>query len=426
MGHECEALLRQGYEARDHGDLMAAVDFFTKALAMGTHDVEAAMALAGARLALAQPLAAIAELEPLAERHPLLVPLLAEAFEAAKQPGKAVAWLEKHLATHPSGHLHHHLARLYARQDNPAAAERHFGQALSLIPSDPELLADAARFYHERGQLGPALDLVQRAARCPSPPGDLHALTGKIWEDMAEPEKALRHYELHLAENPEDAENIRARIASLSENGDLSPDFVRGIFDQYADKFDHDLVETLQYRGPAIIAESLAPFLADAAPKSLAILDLGCGTGLSGKPFAHLASRMAGCDLSPKMLEKAAALGIYSGLTTEGFEDALARGTWDLVIAADALVYIGDLTPVFRAVRQSLREDGLFAATFEAGAEKGFVRKPSKRFGHAKDYIRHGAATCGLEVLSLEETSSRLEKRQPVAGFVLVCRKTRR
>src|SRR3546814_9485717 len=60
------------------------------------------------------------------------------------------------------------------------------------------------------------------------------------------------------------------------------------------------------------------------------ILDLGCGTGLSGVPFRSYASRLDGIDLASGMIENAARRGSYDTLTQgeihEGL-DALPLGS---------------------------------------------------------------------------------------------------
>ena len=53
------------------------------------------------------------------------------------------------------------------------------------------------------------------------------------------------------------------------------------------------------------------------------ILDVGCGTGLSGLALAEVGfTNLDGCDFSPPMLERAAATGVYGRL----FESDLNKG----------------------------------------------------------------------------------------------------
>ena len=416
-------LVQKGHDARESGDLEGAADFFAEALALEPDDLSLRLFLADTLMALRNFPATIALLEKPAENHPMLVPLLAEALEAEGKHAQAASWLEHQLIRRPSGHLHHHLARIHTALGNIGDAREHYAQALFLTPYDAVLLFHAAAFHLTHGWLGPALDLAQRALRCANPPDGIHLLMGDIWTRMAEADKAMRHYQMHRTQCPQDGDIITLRIMALADSPNLSPDFVRGVFDQYADRFDADLVNKLQYHGPLVISQALAPFLVGCAPKSLAILDLGCGTGLSGEPFAPLAARMDGCDLSPKMLEKAEGRHIYTQLSTEDFIPAMRHGTWDLVLAVDAFVYVGALSDIFAVAAETLRPGGFLAATFEAGPDTGFIRKPCKRFGHAETYLRETALASGFDILVLETASSRMEKREPVSGFVMVCQK---
>jgi len=93
-----------------------------------------------------------------------------------------------------------------------------------------------------------------------------------------------------------------------------------------------------------------------------------------------------------------------------------------LVVAADVLVYVGDLVPVMRAAAIALRPGGLFCATTELCDGDGFALGPSRRYAHSPAYMRRVAVEAGLQVLVLEEAVPRWEKGQPVSGLVLVAR----
>ena len=58
--------------------------------------------------------------------------------------------------------------------------------------------------------------------------------------------------------------------------------------------------------------------------RSLRILDLGCGTGLSGAAFKDLAAKLHGVDLSPAMIEKSRAREIYDRLSEDDVVGAVA------------------------------------------------------------------------------------------------------
>ena len=75
---------------------------------------------------------------------------------------------------------------------------------------------------------------------------------------------------------------------------------------------------------------------------------------------------------SPAMIEKARARGLYNALCVADIESA--HGTYDLVIAADTLVYLGDLDAVMGAAASALKPGGFFLFTVEAKEGEGYER----------------------------------------------------
>ena len=82
---------------------------------------------------------------------------------------------------------------------------------------------------------------------------------------------------------------------------------VRALYDAWADRYEEE-VDAWDYRTPTDVAE----LLRGAQPEAAHVLDVGCGTGRSGRALrdAGFAS-LVGCDLSPKALAIAEAAGVY-------------------------------------------------------------------------------------------------------------------
>ncbi len=241
-------------------------------------------------------------------------------------------------------------------------------------------------------------------------------------------EDAIAAY-LRARELGADPAGIAFALAALGE-GELPAsapaDYVKGLFDQYAGHFDRHLVGVLGYRTPALLVSMLQA----AAPADFdAALDLGCGTGLCAHLLRPMARRLAGVDLSEKMLDKAHEAGLYDELACADIVDWLARrqAEWDLVLAADVLVYIGELAPLFGGVAQALRPGGWFAFSVEsAGAEDpgaGYAITASNRFAHAPGYVRACAAAAGFEVAAMREAALRKEHGADVAGMLFLLRR---
>jgi predicted TPR repeat methyltransferase len=60
---------------------------------------------------------------------------------------------------------------------------------------------------------------------------------------------------------------------------------------------------------------------------------------------------------------------------------------FDLAVAADVFVYIGDLSQVFRGVRGALRDGGLFGFSVEASDGEEFALRSTLRYAHSVPYL---------------------------------------
>jgi predicted TPR repeat methyltransferase len=194
--------------------------------------------------------------------------------------------------------------------------------------------------------------------------------------------------------------------------------YVRGLFDHYADRFEKELVETLGYRAPWLIAAAL-----DAVRPGGRYahgIDLGCGTGLMAEVLGARVGRHIGCDLSPEMTARAAPR-FAEVMTGDVVDCLLARPErFDLVTAADVFVYVGALDAVFAAVRDRLAPGGLMAFTVEDEPTGALTLRPSLRYAHGEGYVRRMAEEHGFEVKRVERAVLRMDRGEGVRGLVCV------
>mmetsp|Transcript_14588 Transcript_14588/g.36232 ORF Transcript_14588/g.36232 Transcript_14588/m.36232 type:complete len:226 (+) Transcript_14588:72-749(+) len=197
---------------------------------------------------------------------------------------------------------------------------------------------------------------------------------------------------------------------------------VEGLFDEYAATFEDSLVRQLGYDVPAQMEALLAREHADEqgrVSRQLAV-DLGCGTGLAGAALrGRCHGRLLGCDLSAMMVEEARKkVGVYDGLEVCDCVAFLRRrvepGSADLLLAADVLIYLRDLSDLFAAAALALQPGGLFAFSTEmaTAAEcrgKGWVERDSERVAHSEEYLRHAVDASGLLLRSLQVVSVRTD-----------------
>jgi predicted TPR repeat methyltransferase len=208
----------------------------------------------------------------------------------------------------------------------------------------------------------------------------------------------------------------------------MPPAYVRTLFDQYAPRFDRALIDDLGYRGPSLLFKAV--LAARHAVKKPAFfkraIDLGCGTGLAASAFAQEVDHFIGIDLSPGMIEQAKTTGLYAKLEVSDMLEGLRvrpEASADLVLAADAMVYVPDLVPVLTEVSRVLAAGGLLAFTLERHAGDGVVLGEGLRYAHSPHYVRNALMVAGLTLSQIEEQSFRTESNVPVPGLVVVAAK---
>jgi len=199
--------------------------------------------------------------------------------------------------------------------------------------------------------------------------------------------------------------------------------YVEGLFDDYAGRFDAELVQGLGYTAPARLATMVEAELGGQVAHAL---DLGCGTGLMGERLRNHALLLEGVDLSGAMLEEAGRKGLYDRLGKAELTAYLVAhpGNIDLITAADVLNYCGALAPIFAAVQARLAPGGLFAATLELheGPEP-LVLRSSLRYAHSAAAVRSAAADAGLDIVALETAALRHDRGESVVGLLVVLRR---
>ena len=288
-------------------------------------------------------------------------------------------------------------------------------EAALLHPGDAHRALAHGEALLEAGRLPEAIGELQRALRLDHESADARLALGRAWLAAGEGEKALDAFS-RLSGVDDEVAKARAMLAQPRSDAG----YVRHLFDQFATDYDVRMISQLGYAAPRILRELAAMVLGPR--EGLAILDLGCGTGLSGLAFKDMARRLDGIDLSPVMIEKAAARRIYDHLAVGDIE-APPGGDYDLWLAADTLVYLGDLTQILAAAARSLHPGGMFLFTVESKGGESFELGPKRRWRHSEQYLRREAENAGFAVAGLLACAPRSEAGQPVEGFAVALRR---
>jgi predicted TPR repeat methyltransferase len=157
---------------------------------------------------------------------------------------------------------------------------------------------------------------------------------------------------------------------------------------------------------------------------NLDILDLGCGTGLVGARLHPLARTITGVDLSSKMLEMARQRRIYDNLICSELVEFLQMQTqsFNLAVAADVFIYIGDLSSVFHGVCGVLRDGGFFGFSVQASEEQDFVLRATCRYAHSVAYLRKLAQNHGFVSETIQSKVIRQRDGSDVVGYLTMLR----
>ncbi len=244
---------------------------------------------------------------------------------------------------------------------------------------------------------------------------------------------AARMYEQWLVQEP--GHPVASHLLAAARGG-AAPErasnaYLQAYFDGLADSFDHKLLGTLHYSVPALIGQVLRE--RGVPPHSLRILDAGCGTGLCGQEVAPHARTLIGVDLSARSLELAAGKGVYSALQQQEVVAHMADGpgaAYDLVLAADTLIYFGDINGFLHAAVHSLAAGGQLIASFEElapaggdGAGPSHAITPSGRYSHRRSHVLERLRAAGFEAPEVTDIDIRNELARPVTGFLVVARR---
>ena len=329
-----------------------------------------------------------------------------------------------------SAAAHNALGSSLAAQERHAEAEQHLRQAIGLQSSWPQPYYNLGAMLHHLGRLPEAVDAYRSVLQRAPDHRDAWNNLADALRRLGEQSEAHEAYRRLLELDPDNAAARHLMAALAGETTKAPPaDYVQQLFDDYAPRFDRHLIEQLGYRVPELMRAAIdrtADGQDTTGPEAARALDLGCGTGLMGPQLRDLCGLLDGVDLSPGMLALAEKRAIYDQLhlgDVVGFLRDSER-EYQLITAAELLIYLGDLQPLFTAVARGLTAGGRFVFTIEehpgADDEPGYRLRPTGRYAHCRSYIDHLARENGLQRLLVQDIVLRKEHEEPESGLLYV------
>jgi len=285
------------------------------------------------------------------------------------------------------------------------------------------------------GQIDDSVASCRRALEIKPDLSEAHYNLGNALLGKGKIDEALVCYQHTTRLSPDNAAAYH-QIASLTGNNtERAPiKYVQDVFDSYADNFDTHL-QQLKYDAPKKLVALITRHVSPSAEK-WNVLDLGCGTGLVGLAVEPFSRQLVGVDLSAKMLGKAHARKLYHRLERS---DLLAMmcgeraSSYDVIIAADVLIYLGKLEEIVSEIKRLLCPGGVFAFSIETlvalsdevtsqSTQREYQLEISGRYSHSPSYITRLASANSFLPLEIEAIQLRMENGKPVDGYLVLLR----
>ena len=171
----------------------------------------------------------------------------------------------------------------------------------------------------------------------------------------------------------------------------------RALYDDWAETYDSEVAGS-GYATPARCAEALARH----APLVEPVLDIGCGTGLSGVALrARGFGAIDGADPSPEMLARAEATGAYRRLRVSDPDAPFEPGAYRIVTAVGVIGAGAAPATLFDAAWEALPEGVLLCLSLNdrALATAEFPDRIDARRGHVL-FEEYGPHLPGIDVKS--------------------------
>ena len=325
--------------------------------------------------------------------------LVEEANHLAKLSkfNKAISSYEEAISIQP-GYVeaYYNLGNLYHQMGELDKAVRNFKKVVALdsdyskVHTNKTLLVI---YFFSKGEINNALETLQ--AWIKSNPDDalLYNMMGGCYLSLREFKMSIQSYEKALELKPDYA-IPQHMINSLKGHTSKSPpkEYVKNLFDDYAERFNDSLVQGLQYKLPFIIKDLIQNI--SSKSKFAKTIDLGCGTGLSGNGLSEISEHLSGIDISENMISKADELDVYDNLYTGDIVEVLnaVQENFGLFVALDVLIYVGDVESIFNNVHKYSNPESIFVFSTEIQEESGYSLLSSSRYSHSDSYIMNQAS----------------------------------
>ena len=307
------------------------------------------------------------------------------------------------------------------------ASKKLLETTIQINPYYAEAHNNLGNVYYLQGKHQQAIICYQKALKLNPNVSKFYSNLGNLFQDLGKFGKAINLYDQALVLNPDNLRASSNRETALhllnSQAGvttkTASEDYIKTLFDDYAKRFDHHLTTILGYKVPQFLINSLYALIGSDLIFDN-VIDLGCGTGLSGKEFRPISKRLVGIDLSSKMIEIAEGKKIYDLIENIEVNKYLETKSekYDLFIATDLLIYVGDPTQLFSNISKTSKSKAIFLFSTESTQDKDYILTNQGRYAHSEEYIRQLVKLNKFTILNVENATI----RKGIEGHLFILR----
>ena len=332
--------------------------------------------------------------------------------------GKALALAQKLINQFPDSTLLYNIqGAANAGLQKFTLAIKCYQRAIDIQPNFAEAYNNMGNAFQEMGRATDSINSYHKAANIKPNQVEFHYNLGNALKTHGELGLSKKCFEKVLELNPNFLEAKHLLCSLKGETTLEAPDeYVSGLFNQFAYKFDRVLVTELNYNMPQFISDII---LKNCSKNSLgSVLDLGCGTGLVGSKIKKHCINLEGIDLSHAMLKQAKEKKIYNNLKKSSIKNFLSKEklNFDYFIFADVFIYVGELSEVFRLIKSRNTKPGRLVFSTEHIEKIGYKLEVSGRYSHSQSYIEELCKKFNYKMIHFEKILLRQEKEGSITG----------
>ena len=306
---------------------------------------------------------------------------------------------------------HNNLAVIRKELGRLDEAEISFKKAIKLKPDYADAHYNLGIILQELNRVDEAEISFKKAIKLKPDYVQAYNNLGNTLKVLERFDEAATYYKkvIELDPNQDEAKHLLASVTGKTTNS-APRSYVENLFNNYASTFEESLSDSLEYEIPKIITEMI---IAKNLKGSLgSILDLGCGTGLTGVQVKKFCTNLEGVDLSKLMLAQARKKNIYDKLIHKDIIEYLSTEKLDFnyFIATDVFIYVGDISDVFRLIKSRNKLNGRLVFSTEHTDKDRFFLEKSGRYSHSKKYIESLCKEFNFNLSHFEKIKLRKEK----------------